>query len=133
MEKTISSPSSRTRSHNRIDRNSKLFQTIIKAIQDKKGEHIVSLDLREIDEAVSDFFVICDAQTQIQMEAIISHVEDEVRKVCGEAPFHQERGPAWSLLDYVNVVLHVFQTEERDFYDLEGLWMDANKAEHEAA
>lgn len=133
MEKIISSLKSRAKSEVRINRNSRLFKTIIKAIQDKKGEKIVSLDLRKIDEAVSDFFILCEAQSNIQINAIASNIEEEVRLACEEKPYHVETGMAWTLVDYVNIVVHVFQREERKFYDLEGLWMDAEVMEHPAS
>ncbi len=132
MEKIISSLKSRSKSEVRLNRNSRLFKTIIKAIQDKKGENIVSLDLKKIDEAVADFFILCEAQSHIQINAIASYVEDEVRKECEEKPFHVESGQLWTLVDYVNIVVHIFQRDERKFYDLEGLWMDAEKVEHDA-
>ena len=130
MEKIISSLKSRTKSEIRLDRNSRLFKTILKAIQDKKGENIVSLDLTKIDEAVADFFILCEAQSHIQVNAIAANVEEEVRKECDEKPYHIESGQLWTLVDYVNIVVHVFQRDERKFYDLEGLWMDAEKMEH---
>ena len=133
MEKIISSLKSRTKSEVRLNRNSRLFKTILRAIQDKKGENIVSLDLRKIDEAVADFFILCEAQSHIQINAIASNVEEEVRKECEEKPYHVESGQLWTLVDYVNVVVHVFQRDERKFYDLEGLWMDAEKMEHPAS
>ncbi len=132
MEKIISSLKNRSKSEVRLNRNSRLFKTIIKAIQDKKGENIVSLDLKKIDEAVADFFILCEAQSHIQINAIAAHVEDEVRKECEEKPYHMESGQLWTLVDYVNIVVHVFQRDERKFYDLEGLWMDAEKMVHEA-
>lgn len=133
MEKIISSLKSRTKSEVRVNRNSRLFKTILKAIQDKKGENIVSLDLRKISEAVADFFILCEAQSHIQVNAIASNVEEEVRLACEEKPYHVESGQLWTLVDYVNVVVHVFQRDERKFYDLEGLWMDAEKMEHPAS
>ncbi|MNS31519.1 Ribosomal silencing factor RsfS [compost metagenome] len=114
----------------RVTRDSAIFKTIISAIEDKKGERIVSLDLRNIEEAVADFFIVCDAQTHIQVKAIANHIEEEVRKECGEKPYHAEPGQQWTLVDYVNIVVHVFQTEERKFYDIESLWLDAEKQEH---
>ena len=110
-----------------------MFQTILKAIQDKKGENIVSLDLTKIDEAVADFFILCEAQSHIQVNAIASNIEEEVRLQCEEKPYHVETGQLWTLVDYVNIVVHVFQRDERKFYDLEGLWMDAEKTEHPAS
>ena len=119
-----------TMAKQQIDRDSALFQTIITAIQEKKGENIVSLDLRGIDEAVSDFFIICDAQTHVEVRSIADYVEHLVREELDERPYHSEPSRQWTLVDYVNVVVHVFQTEERRFYDIEGLWMDAGRMEH---
>ena len=130
MEKIISSLKGRAKSENRISRDSNLFKTILKAIQDKKGENIVSLDLTKIDEAVADFFILCEAQSHVQLNAIASNIEEEVRLQCDEKPYHVENSQLWTLVDYVNIVVHVFQREERKFYDLEGLWMDAEKMEH---
>lgn len=124
---------SRKKGTARLNKNSKIFKTIIKAIQDKKGENIVSLDLRKIDEAVADFFILCEAQSHIQINSIASNIEEEVRVHCDEKPYHVESGQLWTLVDYVNVVVHVFQRDERKFYDLEGLWMDAEKMEHPAS
>jgi ribosome-associated protein len=116
----------------RLTRNSKLFKTIIHAIQQKKGENIVSLDLRKIPEAVSDFFIICSAGSNIQVRAIADFVEEEVRKVCGEGPYKHEGQQAaqWVLIDYINVVVHIMQTEPRSFYRLEEMWSDAPLLEH---
>jgi ribosome-associated protein len=133
LEKIISSLKSRPKSEVRLNRNSRLFKTILKAIQDKKGENIVSLDLTKIDEAVADFFILCEAQSHIQVNAIAANVEEEVRLECEEKPYHVESSQLWTLVDYVNVVVHVFQRDERKFYDLEGLWMDAEKMEHPAS
>ncbi len=130
MEKVISALQERKKSPTRLTKNSKLFKTIIKAIQDKKGESIVSLDLRKIDEAVADYFILCDAKSNIQLKAIADNIIDEVEKECGERPFHKEIGDTWTLVDYVNVVVHVFQHEQRMFYNLESLWEDAPRAEH---
>jgi len=133
LEKIISSLKGRVKSEVKTTRDSHLFQTILKAIQDKKGENIVSLDLTGIDEAVADLFVLCEAQSHIQVNAIASHVEEEVRLHCNEKPYHVENGQLWTLVDYVNIVVHVFQRDERKFYDLEGLWMDAGRMEHPAS
>lgn len=116
----------------RLNRNSKIFKTIIKAIQDKKGEHIVSLDLRKIPEAVSDFFIICQASNNNQLRAIADNVEKEVKENCGENPFKHEGRQAeqWILIDYVNIVVHVMLPEPRKFYQIEELWSDAQGMEH---
>jgi ribosome-associated protein len=111
----------------RLNRNSKIIKTIIRAIQEKKGEHIVSLDLRKIPEAVADFFIICEATNQPQIRAISDYIEDQVKNECGENPFHHEGKDKlqWVLLDYVNVVVHVMLPENRKFYKLEEMWSDA--------
>ena len=116
----------------RLTRNSKVFKTIIHAIQQKKGENIVSLDLRKIPEAVSDFFIICSAGSNVQVRAIAENIEEEVRKACGEIPYKHEGQQAaqWVLIDYVNVVVHVMQSEPRSFYRLEEMWSDAPLLEH---
>ena len=90
----------------------------------------MSLDLRKIDEAVADFFVLCEAKSHIQVKAISDNIEEMVMKECDERPYHMERGDQWTLVDYVNVVVHVFQHEQRNFYDLESLWEDAERMEH---
>jgi ribosome-associated protein len=120
------------KSTTRLTRNSKIFKTIIKAIQEKKGDQIVSLDLRKIHEAVADFFIICEATSQTQIRAIADSIEDNVKKHCGESPYHHEGRPAaqWILLDYINVVVHVMLPDSRKFYKLEEMWSDAPLEEH---
>lgn len=116
----------------RITRNSKLFKVIIHAIEEKKGEKIVSLDLKKIPEAVTDFFIICEATNPIQLKAIADFVEEEVKKKCGETPYKHEgrQGEQWILIDYVNIVVHIMLTEPRKFYKLEEMWSDASVMEH---
>ena len=123
---------SRKKSVTRLTRNSKLFKVIIAAIQSKKGENIISLDLRKIPEAVADFFIICEASSGIQIKAIADAVEDEVKQKCGELPFKHEgrQNMQWVLADYVNVVVHVMMPEPRKFYQLEEMWSDAPMLEH---
>lgn len=116
----------------KLNRNSKLFKTIIKAIQEKKGEQIISLDLRKIHEAVSDFFIICEASNPQQIRAIGEFIQEEVKKNCDELAFKHEGYQAlqWVLIDYVNVVVHVMLPETRKFYGLEEMWSDAERMEH---
>ncbi len=114
----------------RLTRSNSIFKTIIDAIQEKKGENIVSLDLKKIDEAVADFFVICEADSAIQMSAIANNIERRLREELKERPYHFEESPTWTLVDYINIVVHIFIPEERKFYDIEGLWMDADKKKH---
>lgn len=119
-------------SSTRLTRSSKIFKIIIQSIQQKKGENIVSLDLRKIPEAVADFFIICQASSHIQVKAIADFIKEEVSKHCLEIPYHHEGTQAmqWVLIDYVNVVVHVFLPETRKFYRLEEMWSDAPQTEH---
>lgn len=116
----------------RITRNSKIFKTIIHAIQEKKGENIISLDLRKIPEAVADFFIICQAGNTTQLRAIADFIETDVKEKCLEAAYKHEgrQGQQWILIDYVNVVVHVMLPEPRKFYQLEEMWSDAPGMEH---
>ena len=98
--------------------------------KEKKGEEIISLDLRKIDEAVADFFILCEASSFVQIKAIGDAVVDAVQKSTGEKPYHTEGSEQWPLIDYVNIVVHIFNKEQRKFYDLESLWADAGREEH---
>ena len=116
----------------RLTRNSKIFKTIIQAIQEKKAENIISLDLRKIPEAVADFFVICEAGSTTQVKAVADSIEDGVRRNCEELPYKHEgrQSLQWVLIDYVNVVVHVMLPENRRFYKLEDMWSDAPQEQH---
>ncbi len=116
----------------RITRNSKIFKAIIHAIQEKKGENIISLDLRKINEAVADFFIVCEAQSSTQVKAIADFIEEHVHKTCADLPYKQEGRQAlqWVLIDYVNIVVHVMQPENRKFYKLEEMWNDGKLEKH---
>lgn len=117
----------------KLTKSSRLFKTIIKSIQEKKGERIVSLDLRKIHEAVADFFIICEATNPQQVRAIGEFVEEEVKNHCNEVAYKHEGYQAlqWVLIDYVNIVVHVMLPEPRKFYQLEEMWSDAVREEHE--
>lgn len=119
-------------STNRLTRNSKLFKTIIHAIQEKKGEHIISLDLKKIPEAVADFFIICQATNPVQLKTIADFVEEKVKTACGEKAYKHEgkQGEQWILIDYVNIVVHIMMENTRNFYKLEEMWSDASHIEH---
>ena len=116
----------------RLTKNSKIFKAIINAIQEKKGENIISLDLRKIPEAVADFFIICEASNTTQLKAIADFIEVDVKDKCDEPPYKHEGKQAqqWILIDYVNVVVHVMLPEPRKFYRLEEMWSDASVTEH---
>ena len=111
----------------RLNSNSRIFKLILRAIQEKKGEHIVSLDLRKIHEAVSDYFIICEATSTTQVKSIADFVEETIKKELGENPYRHEGYSAlkWVLIDYVNIVVHVMLPESRKFYKLEEMWSDA--------
>lgn len=115
----------------KLNRNSKIFKSIIKAIREKKGENIIALDLRKIPEAVADFFVICEANNTTQVKAISDSVEDTLKSECGEMPYKHEGHQArqWILIDYINIVVHIMHTETRKFYKLEEMWSDAELEE----
>jgi ribosome-associated protein len=117
----------------RLTRNSKIFKTVIQAILDKKGEQVLSLDLRKIPEASADFFVVCEASSTTQVKAISDFVESEVKRVCDESPYKHEGKQAaqWVLIDYINIVVHVMHPESRKFYKLEEMWSDAVAQAHE--
>src|SRR4051812_44811810 len=104
----------------RVTKNSKIFKAIIHAIQEKKGEYIVSLDLRKIPEAVADFFIICEAGSTTQVRAIADFVEEHIRVTMNDKPYHAEghQSAHWILIDYVNIVVHIMKPESRKFYKL---------------
>ena len=104
-----------------------LAEIAIHGMQEKKAKNIVFLDLRGLHHAVTDFFVICHGDSNTQVGAIAASVEEEIRKATGEKPWHREgfENAEWILLDYVNIVVHVFQKPQRDFFRLESLWGDA--------
>ncbi len=116
----------------KLTKKSKIFKAIINAIQEKKGENIVSLDLRKIPEAVADFFIICEANNTTQLKAIADFVEEDIKLKCEEPPFKHEGRQAqqWILIDYVNVVVHIMMPDSRKFYRLEEMWSDASITEH---
>ena len=104
-----------------------LIAVILKGIDDVKGEDIQLLDLREIDNTVCDYFVICSGNSNTQVNAISGSVQKVVSKELKDKPWHVEgqNNSEWILMDYVNVVVHVFQKHVREFYDIESLWGDA--------
>ncbi len=111
----------------RLAKNSKIIKAIIQAIQEKKGEKIISLDLRKIPEAVADFFIVCEAGSTTQIRAIADFIEKDVKDVCDELPYMHEGRQAlqWVVIDYINVVVHIMLPETRRFYKLEEMWNDA--------
>jgi ribosome-associated protein len=104
-----------------------LLANIIKGIEEVKGNDIEILDLRAIDSAVCDYFVICNGNSNTQVNAIVGSVQKLVSKEIKDKPWHVEGtdNAEWVLMDYVSIVVHVFQKEIREYYNIEGLWGDA--------
>ncbi|MBA4054495.1 MAG: ribosome silencing factor [Marivirga sp.] len=109
----------------------KLSDVIVKGMQEKKAADIVVMDLRKIKNAVADFFVICSGNSDKQLDAISDSIDAEVSKTLKENPWHTEgkNNKEWLLLDYIDVVAHVFRKDRREFYALERLWGDAEITE----
>ena len=104
-----------------------LITLILEGIEEVKGHNINILDLREIENTVCDYFIICDGTSNTHVNAIVSSIQKIASKAIKDKPWHVEGSDnsEWVLMDYVNVVVHVFQKHTREFYDIEGLWGDA--------
>ncbi|MFV0156128.1 ribosome silencing factor [Empedobacter falsenii] len=104
-----------------------LLDSIVDGITNVKGEEITILDLREIENAICQYFVICTGNSNTQVSAITGSIERTVKSEMSERPFHVEgrQNNQWVLMDYTNVIVHVFQKEYREYYDIESLWGDA--------
>jgi len=110
-----------------LSNSQKLSELIVKGMQEKKAAEIVLMDLRKVKNAVADFFVICSGNSDKQLDAIADSVDTEVNKGLKENPWHVEgkNNKEWMILDYTNVVVHIFRKDRRSFYALEKLWGDA--------
>ncbi|MFD2543672.1 ribosome silencing factor [Lacinutrix gracilariae] len=104
-----------------------LITGILAGIEDVKGQNINILDLREIENTVCDYFIVCEGTSNTQVNAIVNSVQKRVSKDLKDKPWHIEGldNSEWVLIDYVNVVVHVFQKHIREYYDIESLWGDA--------
>lgn len=104
-----------------------LSMLVVQGMLEKKASDVLVMDLRKVKNAITDFFVICSGSSDTQIEAIADSIEDEIEKNSGEKVWHREgrQMREWVLVDYVNVVAHVFRKDRREFYDLESLWGDA--------
>ena len=104
-----------------------LLECVIKGIFEKKGQNVLKIDLMKLENRITDYFVICHASSTTQVSAICDSVEDTVRLEGGEKPIHVEGrdNSFWVLIDYGNVIVHIFLEEYRKFYSLESLWADA--------
>ncbi|MEJ2593592.1 MAG: ribosome silencing factor [bacterium] len=110
------------------DDTGQVLAAVVASMQDKKAKSIVSLDLTKLTHAVSKYFVICHAPSKTQVDAIYENVVHNVRETCGVKPFNKEgyENSEWILIDYVDVVAHIFLEDIRTFYQLEDLWADAD-------
>ena len=104
-----------------------LIAVILEGIENVKGQNINILDLRELENTVCDYFIICEGTSNTQVNAIVNSIQKKVSKEIKDKPWHieGEANAEWILMDYVNVVVHVFQKSTREFYDIESLWGDA--------
>lgn len=104
-----------------------LITKIVEGIEEVKGQQIDILDLRSLENTVCDYFIICNGTSNTQVAAIVNSVQKVVSKSLQEKPWHVEgmENQEWVLMDYINVVVHVFQKQIREFYDIESLWGDA--------
>ncbi len=109
-----------------------LNELIVDSISDKKGLNIITLDLRSIEEAAADFFILCTAESSTQVKAIADHISKNVKDNSGEHPWRSEgmQNLEWVLIDYVDTVVHVFLRDKRQLYNLEELWSDAQSTAH---
>ncbi len=109
------------------DKSAGLLEAVIEGMRDKKAKNIMVLDLQALENRVTDYFVICDADSKTHVNSIADGVEEMVERIAGEAVFHSEgqQNGEWILLDYINVVGHVFLREAREHYNIEALWGDA--------
>lgn len=110
-----------------------ICELIIDAIQDIKGKNIVRLDLKKLDESPADYFVICEGESHTQVKGISDNIYKRMKDELGIRPFKTEGGQHanWILVDYFDIVIHVFYKETRGYYDLEDLWSDAIITEYE--
>lgn len=115
------------------DNAEQIVAAVVKAMDYLKGKEIVTLDLRETGTAVTDYFVICHANSKVQVEAIADKVVDVVREETGAKPYHIEGkdNTEWILIDFVDVVVHIFLQAARNYYQIENLWADAERIVNE--
>jgi len=113
------------------ENNKEILDAITYSIQEKKGQKIVIADFSDIENIICKYFVICQGNTNVQVNAITDEIVDYVRKQTGQKPFSVtgRDNNIWVAIDYGDVIVHVFQPEARAFYDLEHLWADAKLVE----
>ena len=104
-----------------------LITNIIKSIEEVKGEEVILIDMKKIDNSPCDYFIVCDGSSNTQVNAIVSKIKKNVSKLFSEKPLNIEglENSKWVLIDYIDIVVHVFQKEIRQYYNIENLWGDA--------
>tara|TARA_B110000008_G_scaffold255926_1_gene273007 strand:+ start:341 stop:709 length:369 start_codon:yes stop_codon:yes gene_type:complete len=109
--------------------SNELITSIIKSIEDVKGEEVMLIDMIKIDNSPCDYFIICEGSSNSQVNAIVSKIKKNVSKLLSEKPLNIEglENCKWVLIDYINIVVHVFQKEIRKYYNIESLWGDAKQ------
>ncbi len=115
------------------DNTEEVLKTVVETMLEAKAQGVTSLNLKELQSAVTDYFVICHAQSKTQVNAIAEKVIDNVRNKLHVHVYHEEgfENSEWILLDYIDVVVHIFLQEKRDFFKLEELWADAEMKTYE--
>lgn len=118
-----------------INLSTYLSEIAVHGIQEKKGNDIVRLDLRELNSSVSDYFIVCNADSATQVKAIADSVEDEIYKQMNVNVWHKEgqENAEWIILDYFDIVVHIFKTDKREFFGIEDLWGDAETTTYKSA
>lgn len=125
-KKKVSSGAKRPKKSATKAQTTSLLDAIVEGMQEKKAKNITIINLTSLENRVADYFVICDADSTTHVNAIADTLEESVIKKTGEKPYHSEghQNAEWILIDYVNIVAHVFMRETREFYNIEGLWAD---------
>ncbi len=120
------------RKRHESDNTEQVLSTIVETMLNCKAKDVISLDLRDIHTAVTDYFVICHAQSKTQVTAIADHIVEDLRNGLRVKPYHIEgfENAEWILIDYVDIVVHIFIEPKREFYQLESLWADAPKTSY---
>ncbi len=125
-KKSVTSSAKRPKKNSTVAQTTSLLEAIVAGMQEKKAKNITIINLAGLEHRVCDYFVICDADSTTHVNAIADTTEEVVMKKAGEKPYHSEgyANSEWILLDYVNIVAHIFMRETREFYNIEGLWAD---------
>ena len=116
----------------KLEKTTILLKNIINVIQDAKGKEIISLDLRKIESAICKYFIICTGTSSIHVKSIENKIKKTISQNLGEKPWHIEgnNSSEWILIDYYDIIVHVFQENTRRFYNLEDFWGDAKFTKH---